>query len=83
MEFLGIPILYTPYIDFSLTNERLGIPRMPGAGDRQGTVDEYESELELLDPGEGREDGAGARLDVDIAGVQQLAAVRAAQLGLS
>jgi hypothetical protein len=27
--------------------------------------------------------GAGARLDVDIAGVQQLAAVRAAQLGLS
>jgi hypothetical protein len=33
------------------------------AGDRQGTVDEYESESELLDPGEGREDGAVARLD--------------------
>ena len=33
------------------------------AGDRQGTVDEYEGEWELLDPGEGREDGALTRLD--------------------
>jgi hypothetical protein len=33
------------------------------AGQRPATVDEYESEWELLDPGDGREDGAVARLD--------------------
>src|SRR5215218_1290288 len=38
-------------------------PAGPVAGQRPATVDEYESEWELLDPGDGREDGAVARLD--------------------